>query len=112
MLNRETTGIEPDDDNRDEATTSHHDVEEVPSVGTVAAPPQTIQTNENIDQVNDSDAQEEVGYVARQKQVVDGTTVKLTAKIIKEMLRSEGLGPMRLSGFGELLEVEIRTSER
>lgn len=67
LLNRETTGVEPDDDNRDKATTSYDDVEEIPSVCAVAAPSQTIQTNEDIDEINDSDAQEEVGCLERQK---------------------------------------------
>ena len=65
MLNRETTGIEPDDDNRDEATTSHHDVEEVPSVCTIAAPSQTIEPYEDVDEIDDGDAEEEVGYKNR-----------------------------------------------
>lgn len=51
---------EADDQSCNKAATGNDDVEEVPSVGSEAAPPKAKATNEYINQINGHDGEKEV----------------------------------------------------
>jgi len=49
-----------DDQSRNKAATGNDDVEEVPSVGSEAAPPKAKATNEYVDQINEHESKKKV----------------------------------------------------
>lgn len=51
---------EADDERCDEASSGHHDIENVPSIGAETTPAQTKTTNKNVDQIYEHQRQEKI----------------------------------------------------